>query len=1387
MSKVTQAVTATRQELANYDIKQQETLAQVFRATPSASPTTQLEKPSFSRLPSLNGSIDAAVTLSNGSNVSSNCFGCTLASIKNCLIILRAMVTLSATHQSMLKEDLLQELVENNLQQQSSEVVALAETLLINLTSNNQQANSHLNDIIMDRINLCLLTQSSNMFSDISLRSEISVLRKSIRAGDGVWEERMRCVFKLFLHSMKNSSPEVLEAITLPCLEIVTSSVKGFHKDNRNVISMNKTSAPKQQLSRFDSKRWLSGQCKHETFELWKMQNSSQTKHKERYLMQKYAGIWMTKCAQKKEGFEEKVENGDFSVDGWLKLLVFSPTSRQTRSLICSILDHLAQMEDKRKTILHLLMSFLDELHLAGENAAEYLILFKSLTRKTTWRTYLCRFGILDTLCQLLIKEVDHLTDLESSTLNFDLAQGYALNSLAELLKSFFDDEEVKTMYRGRFVAEVLQCYLALRKLVVQRTKLVDETQEILSNLLQELTTGADESILMKTSIDALKRCPVKDIRTPVFILEQLCDVIHKEEEEASEFLMFLEKDLQQEDYLQGRMQGNPYSSKETGLGPLMRDVKNKICTECELVALLEDDTGMELLVDNKIISLDLPVEQVYKKVWCNGNRDAKDPMKIVYRMRGLLGDATEDMIENLDKGEEKDVDEEDVFKRASIMAKIGGLELTLKRLSYVRDLSRAQQLVSSTMKLLEYCVKVKVNRQYLHKPSVNTMEILLGTLNKALRLERDQGSSSGGAIMAERVLKLMEIILHEASSEAATTEVVALPGEESQLGLLLNHITSPYVRSNTNVLEAMMRLTPFLTFGRDEAMMSLITHFKPFFDFEAFDQEKFPDAILHLDCFSMIANGISISASGSKLKDLIVNEGLVDRMLTYLRTHAPPKSLRASGILDSAKWNEFLAKPSLPYILRILAGLINGHEGTQKILAEDENVELLHHLEQVSTEGMVGSLAENLVEALIKFPEGRRKVEETREKTRMEKKRLALAMRQKQLESLGMMMTGSGQIKAKPATVNKEMESMLEEQDQRLVCCICREGYKFYPNKVLGIYTFTLRCVLDEFENKPKRTQGYTTVSNFNVIHYDCHLEAVRHARSRDEWESAALQNSNTKCNGLLPIWGPKVSESSFATCLARHNSYIQEYTGFREPTFHSSVHDLRVALLRFAHEKSFHRESGGGGKRSNMYLLPYMINVSLYVVNTTRQRPSEEQVLKTFLDAKPETWITSCYDVNGPLFAIVLSIVVQSLDEWQKNKIIFLKRLLLLGHVRSTSPVQIKELPSAEVKPYEVYKPCLLFFHLVDRLNNLCKSHIKKEEDWPQAMSTFLRNNDDTVLKEADKILKVFEEEILPCESFGEFCDVQELLTEIPHPDVFLKELVQSVCTKASAEVFC
>lgn len=52
--------------------------------------------------------------------------------------------------------------------------------------------------------------------------------------------------------------------------------------------------------------------------------------------------------------------------------------------------------------------------------------------------------------------------------------------------------------------------------------------------------------------------------------------------------------------------------------------------------------------------------------------------------------------------------------------------------------------------------------------------------------------------------------------------------------------------------------------------------------------------------------------------------------------------------------------------------------------------------------------------------------------------------------------------------------------------CCL-------QPTKVLGIYTFTKRVALEEMENKPRKQQGYSTVSHFNIVHYDCHLAAVR------------------------------------------------------------------------------------------------------------------------------------------------------------------------------------------------------------------------------------------------------------------------------------------------------
>lgn len=52
----------------------------------------------------------------------------------------------------------------------------------------------------------------------------------------------------------------------------------------------------------------------------------------------------------------------------------------------------------------------------------------------------------------------------------------------------------------------------------------------------------------------------------------------------------------------------------------------------------------------------------------------------VCYCLLGLLGDATEDMVEKLADNEGKDVDEEEVYKMATVLEKCNGLDAILTR-----------------------------------------------------------------------------------------------------------------------------------------------------------------------------------------------------------------------------------------------------------------------------------------------------------------------------------------------------------------------------------------------------------------------------------------------------------------------------------------------------------------------------------------------------------------------------------------------------------------------------------------------------------------------------------------------------------------------------------
>lgn len=75
------------------------------------------------------------------------------------------------------------------------------------------------------------------------------------------------------------------------------------------------------------------------------------------------------------------------------------------------------------------------------------------------------------------------------------------------------------------------------------------------------------------------------------------------------------------------------------------------------------------------------------------------------------------------------------------------------------------------------------------------------------------------------------------------------------------------------------------------------------------------------------------------------------------------------------------------------------------------DSISNLHKLEQVSSDEGIGTLAENLLEALREHPDVNKKIDAARRETRAEKKRMAMAMRQKALGTLGMTVTGSSHL----------------------------------------------------------------------------------------------------------------------------------------------------------------------------------------------------------------------------------------------------------------------------------------------------------------------------------------------------------------------------------------
>ncbi|VVC25973.1 Hypothetical protein CINCED_3A011321 [Cinara cedri] len=1375
LSRIVQKVLASRKELIAYDQNQ---VGQVK--------STSRFNGSFSSV----SISDSITSLSISQNMSSTCslpnttcYGCITAALEHCFVMLRALATNMALRKILLQQGLIQELVENNIRRGSVQTQEEVRNLLCILIQDNPKATEDLCGLLSQRISLTIRGPIANADLAFAVRPEISLLATMLYKEDSCWEQKAKCVMQLFFMTCKEfQSSAIVTYITLPCLKMMRNIIKppaSTAKANKDKSTESLSTVQISDHLMVDFRKW-SKQSPEHIFSAWRQRLQKRTPDvpskkpksyieiRQYYLASKYFKKWRL------YSLRDIARPFILTESSWLKHFLFCSSTRLLRQVTCAIFEGIAQVPERKKEILDLLTGFLTELGNAGENCAEFLALYQNLIQQTPWKQYLALRGVLLMISDIITKEIKHLHYLEETTLTSDLAQGFVLKSLTGLLASFLEFDSIKQQFKGRLVGAILNGYLSLRRLVVQRTRLIDETQSQLLELLEEMTCGteAESKAFMAICVETVEKCDSQDVRTPVFVFERLCSTIYPEENDVGEFYMNLDKDSQQEDFLQGRMLGNPYSSIESGLGPLMRDVKNKICQDCELVALLEDDNGMELLVNNKIISLDLPVKEVYKKIWLPEGGDNEAAMHIVYRMRGLLGDATEEFIETLDAKCDQEVNNEEVYKMANVMAECRGLEVILNRLSTIEDLSKSRPLLQVLLKLLGLCVKVQHNQEVLTDPKLGSIPILLGILELCLSNDADGLSNTE---LTEQTLDILETILSKATSQSPEefAQLSETFGPDGHIQYLL-HCAS---NARYTVVQHLTRVLAALTYNNKAKMIILMDHFASVIsDFEKFDDVRSTQEEQMMNLFCDLTHGIENNSLGNTLKDYILSLGVINNVIQYILTHAPTVKSTLNKNNDKDEWKEFISKPSLKYILRFWTGLAKGHEPTQTAVT-DECIQTVHCLEQVSSDEHVGSLAENLLEALKTNPTMAAKIEEVREQTKAEKKRLAMAMRQKQLGQLGMRTNDKGQVTAETSLL-QQVEDLGEETG--LVCVICREGYKFQPTKVLGIYTFTKRCVVEDHEVKARKTIGYSTVTHFNVVHFDCHMAAVRLARVRDEWESAALQNANTKCNGLLPMWGPSVAESAYANCLARHNSYLQEATGLRDISYTQTVHDLKLLLLRFAQEKSFHEDTGGGGPQSNMNLVPYLMHMALYVINTTRRTSAEERNLLSYLEPKPsDRLIESFYDTESPFYWLVMSIMLTPYSKWiSTNRLMHLNKIILMAHLYRTNSSAAPNVRSVPMTPYDYssYKPALMFFSLINTMYEYYFKTIEVSENknWSSCLADYIRYNDETLLKVSEKMMATFSEDFLPCTSFDEFCDVARI--NITDTSTYIKSILST-----------
>ncbi|XP_039029125.1 auxin transport protein BIG-like [Hibiscus syriacus] len=354
--------------------------------------------------------------------------------------------------------------------------------------------------------------------------------------------------------------------------------------------------------------------------------------------------------------------------------------------------------------------------------------------------------------------------------------------------------------------------------------------------------------------------------------------------------------------------------------------------------------------------------------------------------------------------------------------------------------------------------------------------------------------------------------------------------------------------------------ILPYLTYGEPDAMEALTQHFNP-----------------------TCKTGENSTDCRNSIKTILKMKPLPCKQ----------PSRGQAGFKASSEWALALKLPSVPLVCIDEGGILP----------------LLHALEGVSGENEIGPKAENLLDRLSEN-EGKgdgfleEKLRKLRHATKDEMRRRAPRKREELLQELGMRQElasdgGERIVVGRPLLEGLEDE----EEEDGLTCMVCREGYSLRPTDLLGVYSYSKRVNLGVGTSGSARGECvYTTLSYFNIIHFQCHQEAKRADAAlrnpKKEWEGATLRNNESLCSSLFPVRGPSVPLAQYVRYVDQFWDNLNALGRADGSRLRLLTYDIVLMLARFATGASFSAESRSGGRESNSRFLPFMVQMACHLL---------------------------------------------------------------------------------------------------------------------------------------------------------------------------------------------